>query len=99
MERLLPVVWWLPKLGGEDAPSAPLPKAMSKSLHPLRTIILQDLLFQPGCAWWEVGGPVIPAGHERVLLCPLAGGGLSAPGEGWDGDQTSGKGRVVATSI
>lgn len=50
----LPIAWWLPKLGGEDAPNGPLPKAMPKSPHPFRTTILQDLFFQLGCAWWEV---------------------------------------------
>lgn len=54
MARSLPIAWWLPKLGGEDAPSGPLPKAMPKSPHPVKIIILQDLFFQPGCAWWEV---------------------------------------------
>lgn len=54
MERSLPIAWWLPTLGGEDVPNVPLPKAMSKSPHPLRTTILQELFLQPGCAWWEV---------------------------------------------
>lgn len=90
MERSLPIAWWLPKLGGEDVPSVPLPKAMIP--HPLRTIILQELFFQPGCAWWEVLLFLeIPfpdcAGHGRVLPCSLAGGKVwmgikQVPGQG-----------------
>lgn len=54
VERSLPITWWLPKSGGEDVPRAPLPKAMSKSPQPLRTINLSDIWFKPGCACWEV---------------------------------------------
>lgn len=61
MERSLPTTQWLPALGGENVPSAPLPSFMEhvpvlcndevwKSLHASKTIILQHLCFEPGCA-------------------------------------------------
>lgn len=60
MERSLPIAWWLPALGGEDVPSAPLPShtghipalcnsEVLKSPHASKTIILQHLCFEPGC--------------------------------------------------
>ena len=101
MEGLLPIARWLPALGGEDVPSAPLPSRTGyvpalcsgevlKSPRASKTVILQHLCFEPGRAWWEVLLllPSTRVGLERVLPRFLAGGGLSPPWGRGEGDQS-----------